>query len=43
MIEEGFREYGDLSSIESRVEDTGEQVWGVRYAMEKEVPILLLT
>jgi 6-phosphogluconate dehydrogenase len=42
LMEEGFREYGDLSSIESRVEDTGEQVWGVQYAMEKEVPIPLL-
>ena len=42
LMEEGFREYGDLSSLESRVEDTGEQVWGVRYAMEKEVPIPLL-
>lgn len=42
LMEEGFREYGDLSSLVSRVEDTGEQVWGVRYAMEKEVPIPLL-
>ena len=42
LMEEGFREYGDLSSLVPRVEDTGEQVWGVRYAMEKEVPIPLL-
>ena len=42
LMEEGFREYGDLSSLASRVEDTGEQVWGMRYAMEKEVPIPLL-
>ena len=42
LMEVGFREYGDLSSIESQVEDTGEQVWGVQYAMEKEVPIPLL-
>jgi 6-phosphogluconate dehydrogenase len=42
LMEEGFRDYGDLSSLESQVEDTGEQVWGVQYAMDKEVPIPLL-
>ncbi len=42
LMEQGFREFGDLGSLEPRVEDTGEQVWGVRYAMEKEVPIPLL-
>ncbi len=42
LMEQGFREFGDLDSLESQVEDTGEQVWGVRYAMEKEVPIPLL-
>jgi 6-phosphogluconate dehydrogenase len=42
LMERGFREHGDLSSLEPHVEDTGEQVWGVRYAMDREVPIPLL-
>ncbi len=43
LMERGFREHGDLSSLEPHVEDTGEQVWGVRYAMDREVPIPLLS
>jgi 6-phosphogluconate dehydrogenase len=43
LMERGFREYGgDLGTLEPYVEDTGEQVWGVQYAMEKEAPIPLL-
>lgn len=42
LTEEGLRRLGDLSGIAPYVEDTGEQVWGVEYAMEKQVPILLL-
>ncbi len=42
LMECGFREHGELSSLEPHVEDTGEQVWGVRYAMDREVPIPLL-
>jgi 6-phosphogluconate dehydrogenase len=43
LMERGFREHGDLSSLEPHVEDTGEQVWGVQYAMDREVPIPLLS
>ncbi len=43
LMERGFREHGDLSSLEPHVEDTGEQVWGVRYAMDREVLIPLLS
>jgi 6-phosphogluconate dehydrogenase len=43
LMERGFREYGgDFGTLEPYVEDTGEQVWGVEYAMDKEVPIPLL-
>lgn len=43
LMERGFREHGDLSSLEPHIQDTGEQVWGVEYAMEREVPIPLLS
>ena len=43
LMERGFREHGDLSSLEPYVEDTGEQVWGMRYAMDRKVPIPLLS
>jgi Kef-type K+ transport system membrane component KefB len=43
LMERGFEEFGDdLGSVEPYVEDAGERVWGVRYTMDKEVPIPLL-
>jgi len=42
LMAQGFEEYGDLSHVEPCVEDTGEQVWGVQYAMEHQVPIPML-
>lgn len=42
LMERGLRQHGDLSSLESYVEDTGEQVWGVEYAARKPIPIPLL-
>jgi len=41
-MEQGFKDYGDLSSVQPCVEDTGEQVWGVQYAMDHHVPIPML-
>lgn len=44
LMERGFAEHGDdLGSVKPYVADTGEQVWGVDYAMEKEVPIPLIS
>ncbi|MBA2498044.1 MAG: NADP-dependent phosphogluconate dehydrogenase [Acidimicrobiia bacterium] len=42
LMEQGFKDYGDLSSVQPCVEDTGEQVWGVQYAMDNHVPIPML-
>ncbi len=42
LMEQGFRAYGDLSSVQPCVEDTGEQVWGVQYAMDNHIPIPML-
>jgi len=42
LMAQGFEEYGDLRHVEPCVEDTGEQVWGVQYAMEHHVPIPML-
>ncbi len=42
LMEQGFKDYGDLSSVQPCVEDTGEQVWGVQYAMDHHVPIPML-
>ena len=42
LMEQGFKDYGDLSTVQPCVEDTGEQVWGVQYAMDNHVPIPML-
>ena len=42
LMEQGFKDHGDLSSVQPCVEDTGEQVWGVQYAMDNHVPIPIL-
>lgn len=43
LMKDGFEEYGDdLGALKPYAEDTGEQVWGIRYAMDREVPIPLL-
>ncbi len=42
LMEQGFKDYGDLSGVQPNIEDTGEQVWGVQYAMDHHVPIPML-
>jgi len=42
LMEQGFKDYGDLSGVQPSIEDTGEQVWGVQYAMDHHVPIPML-
>ncbi len=43
LMKRSLEEYGDdLGVLEPYVEDTGEQAWGVRYAMDRQVPIPLL-
>lgn len=43
LMKRSFEEHGnDLGALKPYVADTGEQVWGVRYAMDREVPIPLL-
>ncbi len=39
LMEQGFKDYGDLSGVKPSIADTGEEVWDVRYAMEHRVPI----
>lgn len=43
LMEQGFKDYGDLSRVQPCVEDTGEQVWGVQFAMDHQVPIPMLS
>ncbi|MFQ6044118.1 MAG: 6-phosphogluconate dehydrogenase, partial [Candidatus Poribacteria bacterium] len=43
LMEKGLGEIGDLKEIPAYVEDTGEVNWLVQEAMEKEVPIPVIT
>lgn len=43
LMQDGFKQYGDdLGALKPYIEDTGEQVWGVQYAMDRQIPIPLL-
>jgi 6-phosphogluconate dehydrogenase len=44
LMRRGFEEHGgDLGNLRPHIDDTGEQVWGMRYAMDREIPIPLLS
>lgn len=44
LMRRGFEEHGgDLGNLLPYIDDTGEQVWGLRYAMDKEIPVPLLS
>lgn len=43
LMEKGLGEIGDLKEISDYVEDTGEVNWLVQEAVEKEIPIPVIT
>ncbi len=44
LMRRGFEEHGgDLGEIRPYIDDTGEQVWGMQYAVDREIPIPLLS
>lgn len=42
LMEQALRSEHDMDRIDPYIEDTGEQRWGIEYAMRKEIPVPLL-
>lgn len=42
LMERALRSEHDMDEVEPFIEDTGEQRWGIEYAMSKEIPVPLL-
>jgi 6-phosphogluconate dehydrogenase len=42
LMEKALRSKHDMAGVDPYVEDTGEQRWGIEYAMDREIPVPLL-
>lgn len=42
LMEKALRSKHDMAGIDPYIEDTGEQRWGIQYALDKDIPVPLL-